>query len=126
MNELESIMRRKNIYRLRKKGLTYSRIAELHGISTERARQLFVEAEYAEEILPTLPLLIRKLSTRTRTYLRNHFGGDDIFYHPERLARMGGNQLHRIKNVGRITLREIGASLHEMGFIDCIESWIEQ
>ncbi len=123
MNKQDLTERRDHIYRLRKEGKTPARIAEQYGLSRQRVRVLCLEAKFKEETLPTLPPLMQKLSARSRNGLSLHFGGDDVFSHPETIVELGRKGLLRFKNLGEQAVDEISAALEELGCIKDIVKW---
>jgi len=122
LNQQELRERKRRIYGLRKEGKTLSEIGALYNISRERVRGLCREAKFEEEILPTLPPLVQRLSARARTCLRTCMG-DDILSHPERIVALGRIGLLKFYQLGRKTADEISAALEELGYITDIEKW---
>lgn len=116
--------RENEIFKLREQGLTYSHISSLFNISRSRAHQIYRNAKYKRNVLETLPPLRRMLTKRTQKALVKHFGSESILEEPQRIALIGSLQILRIKNVGRISLREISSALFSLGIINNEGEWL--
>jgi hypothetical protein len=123
MNRQESRERKKQIYRLQQEGKKLTEISAQYGLSVERVRNLCCEVKFEEETLPALPPFMQRLSARSRNCLSLYFGGDQIFFDPERIVALGRAGLLRYKNLGKKSVDEISAVLEELGYIKDIEKW---
>ena len=123
--KMDKEKRKNEIYELRRQGSTYSRIARLFDISRSRARQIYNDAKFRQEVLPTLTPMRRLLSNRTQKALIKHFGRDDILDDPRKIAELGPKQLLRICNLGRKSLMEISSAICFMGIFKDEDEWLE-
>jgi DNA-directed RNA polymerase specialized sigma subunit len=117
--------REEEIYKLRNQGATFSHIASAFNISRSRAQQLYARAKYMKEVFETLPPLRKLLSKRTQKVLDNYFKGENILENPQKIAGLGWNQMLRIKNIGRKSLREITFALYSLSFIEYEDEWLD-
>jgi hypothetical protein len=119
-NDLEE-----EIFALREAGKTFSNIASMYDISTERVRQLYYRAKERKDNWNSWPPLKKMLSARCRNSLINYFGSKEILNDPQRIAEVGLIKLSRIKNMGVKSLRELFYALHALGYIhyDEMATW---
>lgn len=102
-------------------GMSSRMIADHFGISTTRVKQI-IEAEQREVSISEQWPFCTLLSNRTRNRLYENFG-DEVFANPRIVFEYGRNNLVRLKNVGRNTLREIDSALYHMGIIHEGQEW---
>ena len=114
------------VYKLRKEGATFSRIASLLNISGTRVTQIYSRAKEKKEDFNTWPLLKQMLSKRPQTALIIYFGSASIFKDPQRIAELGRTNISRIKNIGLKSIYEITSALHNLGSIESIDVWLNQ
>jgi uncharacterized membrane protein len=101
--------RREKVYALRKEGLTFREIGLRFGFCVERARQLYLRAQYERELLEQHPFAAR-ISARCRNALARDFADESAIFSPGRVAKLGRKELLRIKNLGRMSAEEISTS----------------
>jgi hypothetical protein len=117
--------REEKIYKLRNQGATFSHIASAFNISRSRAHQLYVHAKYIKEVYETLPPLRKLLSRRTQKVLDGYFKGENILENPQIIADLGWDQMLKIKNIGRKSLREITFALYDINYIKYEDEWLD-
>ena len=126
---IESLMnlekREEEIYKLRNQGATFSHIASAFSISRSRAQQLYARTKYMKEVFETLPPLRKLLSKCTQKVLDNYFKGENILENPQKIADLGWDQMLKIKNIGRKSIREVTFALYDLGFIDYEDEWLD-
>jgi len=92
--------------------------------------KLIISAEnqlrkYIKEVYETLPPLRKLLSKRTQKVLDNYFKGKSILENPQKIADLGWNQMLKIKNIGRKSLREISFALYDLSYIEYEDEWLD-
>ena len=96
--------------------MTLEEIGEKYGLTRERIRQLYESQRKKHETINTWTAFRKMLSTRSQKCLITHFGGEDIFTHPEEIASKSYTELLRIKNIGKKSIKEIIDALKELGY----------
>jgi DNA-directed RNA polymerase alpha subunit len=117
--------REEEIYKLRNEGATFSDIASAFNISRSRAQQLYARVKYMKEVFETLPPLKKLLSKRTQKVLDDYFKCENILENPQKIADLGWEQMLKIKNIGRKSLREITFALYDLSYIKYEDEWLD-
>ena len=108
--------RNEEIWKLRREGVTYSRIAEQFDLSCDRVRQICSKKKARMENAHRWPPLKKVLSDRVKNVLIKVFGGEEIFEHPEKLASLGPKAFFKWRNMGKKNVNELMDSLESLGF----------
>ena len=114
--------RDRKILAMREAGISFASIGLEFGICVERARQIYLKMRYLQERYERWPWL-RQLSSRSQNGLRTHFGGTEVFDHPELIAKEGKVALSRVLNIGKKSVAEIGSALQRLGLLDDVDDW---
>lgn len=122
---MDQFERDEKIYVLRKNGATFTEIAKIFGVSTERTRQIYLRAKDRKENFDSWPPLKKLLSSRTQKILNKSFANENILENPQKIASLGIVNLLQIKNIGRKTLKELAVALQTLGFIKDDDKWLK-
>src|SRR4030067_1309011 len=122
---MDQFEREEKIYVLRKNGSTFTEIAKMFGVSSERTRQIYLRAKDRKENFDSCPPLKKLLSSRTQKILNKSFANENILENPQKIASLGKDKLLQIKNIGRKTLKELAVALQTLGFIKHDDKWLE-
>lgn len=123
---MDTDKRDKQIYKLREEGATFSHIASLFNISRTRAAQVYSRIKHKKEHFDTWPPLKKVLSVRSQKALISYFKTEDILNNPQKIANLGRVKFPRIRNLGRKSIKEIAFALHDLGYIENIDVWLNQ
>lgn len=115
MDDTSRQTRIEEIYSLRAEGATLAEIGKKFGISRERVRQLCEKNNY-EKQSKSWSSFRKLLSTRSQKCLKVHFGSDDIFTDPNKIAELIGYDLLHIKNLGSKSADEIKKALKTLDY----------
>ncbi len=107
--------RNEEIWRLRKEGATFSKIAKRFDLSVERARRICQEKQERIDNFDKWPPLKKILSARIQHVLINVFGSEEILGHPEKLASIGLETFLQWRNFGRKSMNELTEALRSLG-----------
>jgi hypothetical protein len=113
------------IYALREKGATLKEIADMFHLSRERVRRIHLETKDRKENYDSWPPLKKMLSPRVQNALESYFVNEEILKNPWKIAAAGRYKIAAIKNIGKISLREIALALYELGTIDVHNEWLK-
>lgn len=111
------IKRNARIFKLRQQGVTYKQIALQCGISHYRASKIYEEIKDRKENFDKWPPLKKYTSQRIQNALINRFG-ENILNEPEKLANMSERELLKVKNLGKVSVKELLNILHALGYIE--------
>ncbi len=117
--------RDEKIYIMREKGASYPAIAKTFNISTERVRQIYFRIKDRKENFDSWPPLKQLLSYRVQNALTNYFKNQNILESPQKIAALGRDDVRRIKNIGKKSIRELAFALHTLGLIRQDDKWFE-
>ena len=120
--------RTKHALKLRQKGLSFTKIGQLLGIGSERARQIvrkyqrhlkLLEDPFAQKIKE-----LSRLADATR--ILNALKGNDFYDgDPEKLANYKPEDLMKIRGLGTKRVAVIAKALESMGVIGNAEEWFK-
>jgi hypothetical protein len=108
--------RNEKIWKMSCEGATLSQIGREFDISSDRVRQICFKKKSRIENASRWPFLKIELPMRAQNVLRNTFGNEDIFHHPEKLASLGEATFYTWKNLGKKSIKSLIDILESHGY----------
>ena len=107
--------RDEEIWRMRKEGTPFSKIATHFDISTSRAQQIYRRRQDKIDNLEKWPPLKKLLPIRIQKILIRVFGSEEIYKNPEKLVSMGPEVFMTWQNFGRKSAMQLTEALESLG-----------
>ena len=119
----EKVERNKQIYEMRKAGMTFNGIASIVGVGHERVRQIYLRQEQKENT--EFPLK-RLLSTRLKNAFVAAYGNERLLENPQLIIEeVKLSKLKWFQNVGEKSIQELVHSMIILGYVNEGDEWLE-
>jgi hypothetical protein len=121
---MEMSERNKQIYEMRKGGMTYRAIAKEMNVGHQRVREIYLRQQQKAEI--SVPLK-RLLSARLINAFIAAYGDERLLENPELIIKeVKLSKLKWVQNVGKKSIQELVDVMISLGFVKEGDKWIEE
>ena len=121
---MEMTERNKQIYELRKSGMTYRAISQSMNVKVERARQIYIRQQKKEETCSPLKSL---LSARLINAFIAPYGDERLLENPQMIIdKFSLKDLKKVQNIGRKSIQELKDAMITLGYVKEGDKWLEE